>query len=631
MSISSKMPFVTVRGLVQLLITLPILLVLAAMFVFYYGAALGLPPSLIDDYPMRLLGQQVGASLCGGGSAGCSVLAVLGLDNAGGQFAHNYRPVFDLLTWAQYQISGGAPFHFLRLMTCAITLLFVFQIPLRAVQRGRRGYFSALFGAVVAVVLCMSADVPGAFDFQSLRACWYRLHATDCYSTLFISFAALALIGSWYSRRLYVALPLYVLAAVMVLLTVFVKLSFLPIIGILVWFSFCAFCMKRRALGYSSLLLFLGVVGLLGWYGHHTQLLTKGPQGSYTSGYCTALDVRQMRDILTQYKDYLRMMFDPLFVWLALSLLVRYNRLIHTSARRFFGGMFCDGLFVIAAIALLIGYSAWPHVLPRYMLGTVFMLCALFGMTAGRQMLSVASGQGFLKSFAAILLFGMGIICTAFLPGKVIFLIGLFVIVTFWRVSSRQLTNAFLLGMLCVGTLFIAKSAKYNVREFHKIYVDTELLRSDNVMKHCFELWDAGKRIGVVAASEKEMRDNEVTGSIAGFYKQKTDRNANFVTVTDLATSSSLCDVVLFTPFTPKDMQLRWDSFTTDTALAISHPRQRDEYTSATVHVYLTVDGLKTFRGATFAEFQQSLRNRKPTFKMPATTTEEKWTFVETE
>ncbi|NLD61661.1 hypothetical protein GX645_04350 [Candidatus Sumerlaeota bacterium] len=521
-------------GFHLLLATLLFVVLIIIGYWFYWDAA-SLPFSLIDDVSMFDHGKIVLSSLEQGGPVGLFA-------DADPRFANSYRPSIDLVSAGLYLLANLRMAHIVHLALLALTCLFIMMIAYRAT--GTRQALGALIGSWIGAVLFLTAEIPGATDFQSLQANWFRLFTTDSYAVFFASAGCFAILCAWRAKRWWSVWPLMLIGALLLMLVIFTKLIFAPIALILLWVICCAALIRKRNAAWSAFASLILIASVICFYAGKTDLFSKGIQGQYTSQYADATS--NWLGTLSQYSTLIiDQLFGIIFLWIILTLLLRYNRTIHLHPSRFIAGFFTEGMLIIGAATFFVGYLAWPHIYARYMLGTTMFLCALIGVLASQQLQAVFAGRKLTNILRNLLFILAGMAVVLICPTQYIIIVFVLLIITLWRSYGRQALHAFLLGILLLGTAYIMKTGQISSRALKADYVTAEHLRDTAVIPHIYSLWNDGKTIGVAVKTDNNIK-NEVIASIADYARQK-GIVPRLTPITDLSTSATKCDVLLHT------------------------------------------------------------------------------------
>lgn len=520
-----------------------------------FSKALFLPVSLIDDCAIGKVGQQTFDTLRSNGIRAIFL-------NQTERLTLNYQPVYDLLCAWKFVLSTPFIAHAAQLCLLGLTCLLLFMTV--TLPKDLKWSNSALLGATLAVALFMTVEVPGITDFTALQANWYRLHTADSYAAFFAAVMTFFILLARRARHWWTIIPWTILAFAAVLCVIFIKPTFAPLLLVFLWVLICDACACRRCAFWTTLIMLALAVACVAFI-LYSKIFTKGVNEDQYLSFVKDFSVAQIKDHLRAYVRFMLYdAFGPLFIWLALTLLVIYNRLIRKNFRAALNLCCTEGIFIIGASAFLISYLFCPQIQARYLLCPVLFICMLCGLLATRQIQALFVNATFLSCLTRLLLVILGAVLTFVLPIRLTVAVVVFLTITCWRVRQRHALHAFLLGLFIVGAAYSIRSGYISNKSFVKNYVAIENMRADKVVPYCLDTWKSGKTLGVVVANENDLH-NELLGSIQMLAAEK-NIPAPLVAVTDLNTSATKCDVLLFAnPISPAGLMSAADASTSGT------------------------------------------------------------------
>jgi hypothetical protein len=504
-------------------------LLLLGVLVWYHGAALLLPESLIDDATHIANSDRLWRNLHSGG-----IKAAIRGDIS--VTARLYNPGLSIINALAYTVTGENPMmlHALRLLLLAMVccvLLFLPRVVLADVSAP--AWFSAPLGGLAAALMFATAEYPGAHDFQALQANWYRLHATDALpvSLAAVHFLLLHLAARWKGRRRGVA---EIASAGFLCVAITAKVTAVCYVAALTAAALLMFVVRdaRRASWCrvaAYVCVFCALYFPLLWL-----MRSHGPQGGYGTNY--ELSVHQFRISAAAFVSMYWRTFGLILVATAMAFTMRI--ILTCVAQKDLRGVIranIPQLHLWLAWFLATGaYLLWKHNIPRYMLPGLLPLCAAAGIEITAQ-IEWARAQPRLRQLPWFVA-GIG---AALMPTK--FLIGFTLMLTFAR-GSRDMVRRFValnLGVLAAGWAFFLVTGFVSNRAMKTDMVAVEHAQVA-LMENTADLLRRGMHVGFLGDA-----DDEHIGSMSFLIERRKGISKPIPLVTADAQTSGL-DYLLF-------------------------------------------------------------------------------------
>lgn len=468
--------------------------ILAGVFVWGYGPAVFLPPSLLDEaivwrnadlFVKRLAEEGVKSAFRNDMSVG------LGLANPG-------MTVVQVIVFA---MAGHdlIKLHTVKLVALAWVVTVTLLLGLLAGQRGQRVFgVGGACAALVAGTMLMLAEVPGWHTVHGLRANWYRLHTTDSTLVVFLGahvvlfFAALRLRG----RRSILFAAGAVLALVAAESIKVTAAAILLPAGVLALALWAGGDVRSKPAAWTAV---SALAATLAYAVIPAILMTSAAQGrTYASSY--SLAPQHLAEAASYFATSYRAAFGPLLALLAISVAVRAVKAARTgcTVRQFIAGNATLLYLLCAWLALTAVYLPWEYQVPRYMLPAVPWLCAAIGYEICQW-----SAEQDVSRRLFVLLFLSGALAVILLPDWLLLPVGagaLCLLPTRW---PRLQPRAFLLGAFCVAFAWFVFSGVISQRALMASYVAGEYDQA-KVLEEVVRIARTGRPIGVVGNAQDE-------------------------------------------------------------------------------------------------------------------------------
>lgn len=528
-----------------------VVLTLLALWIFY--PALSLPPSLIDDFVL-LQNYERWVQHMGAGNYVTAIREDIGSQQ------RVFNLGFMVSNTISYRLSGGQPFHWLRLVCLLVVCVATWRISV-----GRAGQcLSGLCGAGLAVALFVTGEVPGSVDFQSLRGNWIRLFTTDASVLVVLSLYLLSLLAmvrrAEDGRRWW---PQWLCAA---LLGCVVFMFKLPFFGVVLAASLAALVpaalLRRKKLSLALLGASLFTAAAFAAYNAVMRSLVPPVEGRTYGSEVTFTFAHMM----SGWKYYIGLYWDmlgPMFPALLAAAAILAVQLVRRRHTHFVPLL---TLLVITAVTVAsIGiYTPWNYQVPRYALVGFWGLCLLAGFCfpyAARALRVITKTR---PAWLALALVGLAL---PLLPMWV-FLAALLVLVAVGVTSRFRMALPVITGVMLSGALYLAfitplsRAATNNAlisREFANWNATLEMLKhSARQQKVCF----AG-----------DVYDEQV-GSMGGFIRRWGIEPQIFAT-TDAAHCTSASLILVHGILTPVDQRERYKALPLEKSFDLRHPSYR--------------------------------------------------------
>lgn len=430
--------------------------VVAAVFWFTYGPALGLPRSLIDDPVFAGNAEQFSTVVKQSGFVEAlkqDVSAKLRLMNPG----------YSILTWMLHGALGTSPFphHLLKLLQLALVVAGVFVI---AGTWGFTRRVNPAAGAVAALCFLL-AEVPYWHGLQSLRANWYRLYTTD---TALVFFGLLHVTSMWVglrvSRRKSWALLLCSFVLFWIALTM--KITAVALSGpVLMLVLLLVVCRDER---WKPLLILFGAMCIafvcqfaaVRW-------LSSGYPATYGSNFHFSIDGLMSRQLF--YRNSYKDAFGILYYIVPMSLVTRMISSLSVDRTQWRNVILQNSPNLMSLaywISLTLIYLPWKHELPRYMVPGHVWFCILAGMeVAAWLMLRPVKWQ-----VAGVVAFSA--LVASFVEPGWIWWAGLTAALIFATIKRSPSTmSGYVLGTYLAAFLYFIPTGVMNARVLHEDYV----------------------------------------------------------------------------------------------------------------------------------------------------------------
>lgn len=413
---------------------------LACWGVWLYSAALGLPPSLVDDYAqLDNLHNWVEAYRQG--------QLIESLKTHTSIVNRTYNLGFHIITALQYGLTGGKPFHWLKLVELAFVSVMLFGVVLRGVA-GRWIGFAA---AYLAVFLFLSVDVPGGIDLHGLRTSWFRLFASDSMGLVFLSAHVFCLsrlmpVNSGWRQWLWV-----VSAVVTGFVATTVKIPFIGLVtGPLVCAVAAALIARQWRTATRISMVFGAILGMFALFFFAVKRLADSSEVSaeaYGTNYSLSLDSMlagakfTWETLFSAYGPLLPAIAAMCVVGLVTSWKARAE-----NPRHFLLLMYLLA-FTVCAAAI---YFPWNGRLPRYLLCTHFGVAALAGMAFNESVQAIASPSA--RRVPQSILAGAGAAATLLPPLVLYAFLAAALLLCLWRrwTGATLISAAGLVGLLYI-------------------------------------------------------------------------------------------------------------------------------------------------------------------------------------
>ena len=532
------------------------LLVLGIVFIYGYGPALRLPFSLIDDEAQLSNAQAFVQNLKTDGLASA-------LRNDFSFRAHVYNPGYSILTVALYKLSGGLPYHGLKLLGLALLTSFAFLMPRIALDRCSR--VSQISGGTVGALVLLLAEVPGHTDLQSLRANWFRLHPTDAAMALFVGAHILAVFtiarasGKAWKWAVGALAAILLIVAVMMKPTALCLALPLLIYAALRWLSGCrqdaAVTAVAAIMGFllSCLLLFLIV----------KTANTTNP-AAYGQSYTFTYD--NLKSGVDYFKDAWWRTLGPLAIWLAFSF--AFRNLIYWNSRiglRAMWGKNAASLYLFLCwLGLTTAYVPWPHHLPRYLVSGLVPLSGLLGLEFAQQIDLLSTWKLRIRAAAASVAAGM----LAMLALPLTVLSAFFLLLCFWVRRKPTLSGHAgwaVAGIGMVGFIYFLTIGLISAKAMQENYCSREFQQA-RLTTSVGSAFKGGQTIGFLGDAT-----DEHVGSLSGELSRE-GINPRIQSIKQIAETYGLSKLLFSKALSPKDLIPNPESWVASEVFGPDHP-----------------------------------------------------------
>lgn len=351
-------------------------LFVASGIVVFYGAALDLPASLIDDALVLVNSDKLWSNWEKHG-----FLEALKRDEL--NLSRTFKPGATLLYAYANRLFHESRYamHMMILLLLGVTACGIVFIPLLDVRRWSKSWpagWTAIAG-LPAGFLFLGAEVPGWSGLQSLCANWYRLHTSESLTCACTAVHGILLVVGLGSGRRSWRLVLLALSTLSLLVAGTFKVTAFAQLGPL--FVLALILAIARVPGWKSLgIVLAGALVLLGGYGLFLRTIAPSAgDKTYTSVY--SVNWTEVRKSWDFYRESLTNMYGVFYPFLLPAIAVRV--ICESRQRRGWREVLSrNAMLVYWLLGFVVAVAAtlpWPYRLPRYLLPAHMMFCLALG------------------------------------------------------------------------------------------------------------------------------------------------------------------------------------------------------------------------------------------------------------